>query len=52
MSHRLPFRRIAPETDPCIRHGSRYTTYEERPDHLPLARIKQVALLVVVILCL
>ena len=30
-----------PETDPCIRHGSRYTTHEERPDRLPLARIEQ-----------
>lgn len=41
MSHRLPFRRVALETDPCIHHGSRYKTHEERPDLLPLARIKQ-----------
>jgi hypothetical protein len=30
-----------PETDPRIRHGSRYTTHEKRPDRSPLARIEQ-----------
>lgn len=41
MSHHHPLLRIVPETYPRIRHGSRYTTHEERPDRLSLTRIEQ-----------
>ena len=41
MENRFPFEPIVLKTDPCVRHGSQWKTHEERPDRLPLARIKQ-----------